>query len=80
MLRMEDLIEIVKPHNDKIVAEAKLAKAELKIARLEAILEELDDHFDDEVDVVDGPDGQPRPNDAMRWQQRIREVLGRSLF
>lgn len=50
--------------------------AQRKIARMTALLEELDEFFDDEVDVVDGNDGAPRPNDAMRWQQRIREVLG----
>jgi hypothetical protein len=50
-----------------------------KIARMTALLEELEEFFDDEVDIEDGENG-PRPNDAMRWQQRIREVLGKERF
>lgn len=42
------------------------------------LLEELEDHFDNLADVVDGDYGVPRPNEAMRWQQRIREALGKS--
>jgi hypothetical protein len=35
-------------------------------------LEYLERHFD----VVDGPDGQPRPNEAMRIATEIKYVLG----
>jgi hypothetical protein len=46
------------------------------IRHLRDILKELDDYFDDEVDIIDGESG-PLPNEAMHWQQRIREALGK---
>lgn len=61
---------------DGLIGEAA-AKALLKdVLSLRALLQELDDHFGDEVDINDNGG----PNDAMRWQQRIREVLGTSKF
>lgn len=39
------------------------------------ILEELEDHFDNLSDVVDGDYGVPRPNGAMQWVARIQEAL-----
>jgi hypothetical protein len=33
-LTMDDVLEIVKPHNDRIVAEARLSRAEAKLEEL----------------------------------------------
>jgi hypothetical protein len=41
-------------------------------ALLALCLEYLERHFD----VEDGPDGQPRPNEAMRIAPEIKYVLG----
>lgn len=64
---------------DDELALNKIAADERKIASMAVLLQELDDYFDDEVDIIDGESG-PLPNEAMHWQQRIREVLGTSKF
>ena len=43
--------------------------------RLKIVLEEVRELIDGYVDVVDGEDGQPRANKAMRAVQIIDEVL-----
>lgn len=48
------------------------------IARLMAALEECQEYFDDQSDVVDGDDGQPEPNRAMRMSMMIDEALGKA--
>ena len=52
-------------------------------AKLRAVLEAdrdlliwLADYFDGRADVIDGPDGEPRPNDAMRLLTSIRQRIG----
>jgi hypothetical protein len=44
---------------------------------MQAALEECLSYFEDREDVLDGTDGQPRPNEAMRLASTIREALGR---
>jgi hypothetical protein len=45
--------------------------------RAKELLSDLRDYFADCADVKDGPEGEQYPNDAMSWQQRIEEVIGR---
>ena len=44
-----------------------------RIARLESLLQECAEFLDNYIDVVDGPDGKPRPNPAMALFQLIEE-------
>jgi hypothetical protein len=53
--------------------DAKLAAARIK--ELTAALEEALEYFKDNYDVVDGPDGEQRPNKEMRLGQMIDEAL-----
>ena len=46
--------------------------------RMRTLLRELDAYFDDRADIMDGIDGEPMANEAMRWQMEIAEVLGKS--
>jgi hypothetical protein len=68
--------------DDKLIAGHidEALKAAKRLRPAIDLLEELEDHFDNEADVVDGDYGVPRPNEAMRWQQRIREAFGRGGF
>ena len=45
-------------------------------AQLRKALEACREWFDDRADVVDGPDGQPMPNEAMRMLAMVRLALG----
>jgi hypothetical protein len=51
---------------------------DLYIRILEAALEECQEYFDDESDVVDGDDGQPEPNREMYMSMMIDSVLGKN--
>lgn len=50
-------------------------QAELKCARLVRELDEVRNELEDDFDVVDGSDGQPRPNKAMRLANMIDEAI-----
>lgn len=63
MLTMEDMLAIVKPHNDKLIAEGR-------IAELVAVLREVEPFLDDQADADDG-----RPNDAMRLLIEVRAAI-----
>lgn len=41
---------------------------------LRALLDELEDYFDQRADVIDGDYGVPEPNDEMRMQTTVREL------
>jgi len=49
-----------------------------QIALLKAALEECQEYFDDNSDVVDGDDGQPSPNEEMYMSMMIDAVLGKN--
>jgi hypothetical protein len=48
-----------------------------RIAQLECLLEEIHEWLDDQLDVVDGDDGEPRPNQAMQFSTAIDLAMGR---
>jgi len=41
-------------------------------------LQECEEYFDDRMDVVDGPDSQPRPNPEMRMLEIVRAAMRRA--
>jgi hypothetical protein len=43
---------------------------------MQALLALCLEYLEDRSDVEDGPDGQPRPNEAMRLATEIKYVLG----
>jgi hypothetical protein len=43
---------------------------------MQALLALCLEYFEDRSDIEDGPDGQPRPNEAMRIATEIKYVLG----
>ena len=54
-----------------------LAQELKKGVRMQDMLEELLDYFQEEYDTVDDDNCQPMPNRAMKWGQAIEEALGR---
>lgn len=48
---------------------------ERQIEILLAALQECQEYFDDHSDVIDGDDGQPEPNRAMRMSIMIEGVM-----
>lgn len=55
----------------------RIASLEAKLALAVDALHDCLEFADGYVDVVDGPDGTQRPNDAMVLYSRIEEILGR---
>ena len=49
--------------------------AELKCARVVRELDEVRNELEDDFDTIDGDDGQPRPNKAMRLANKIDEAI-----
>lgn len=41
------------------------------------LLERVEEFLDGQVDVIDGPGGQPLPDEAMRLSADIKDVLSR---
>lgn len=74
---IDDILAIVKPHNDKLIAEAKSARLERENAKLRVALEQCEAYFDNRADVKDGSYGVPEPNAEMQMLSDIRETLGR---
>jgi altronate dehydratase len=73
--RLEDALRIA---CDTLDAYAKEMKAlRVRNERMQDMLEELLDYFQDEYDTVDDDNCQPMPNRAMKWGQAIEEALGR---
>lgn len=63
-------------HGDALVKVASDAhRAEQKMARLVRELEEVRNELEEDFDVVDGGDGQPLPNKAMRLANMIDEAI-----
>ena len=77
-MTFEDIVAITKPHNDKLIAEGKVAVLERKNAALRAALERCEEYFDNRSDVVDGDYGVPAPNAEMQILSEIRQALGAS--
>jgi hypothetical protein len=49
----------------------------IDVREIAALLDEMRDFLDTYIDVVDGDDGQPRPNRAMSLDAEIARVLTR---
>ena len=54
---------------------AALAMLDRKIARLIAAMENVCDELEEDFDTVDGSDGQPAPNKAMRLASELKEAI-----
>ena len=53
-------------------ADAKLIAA---LNDMVDLLQQLQEHFHGEADSMDGPHGEPVPNEAAKWLWRIDEAL-----
>src|SRR5690242_17741676 len=61
---------------DALVEVARAAhRAERKCARIVRELDEVRNELEEDFDVIDGSDGQPRPNKAMRLANMIDEAI-----
>jgi hypothetical protein len=77
---MNTLLEGIK---DKALAEARqytVDALQKKIAKLEAVLDEVEDFLEGQVDVVDGSYGEPAPNRAMSLMTEIQEARGKHAY
>lgn len=65
------------PHicGELTAAAEEIGKLRMNLTILRADLLECREHLDKEMDVVDGPDGQPAPNRAMQLVNMIDEAL-----
>jgi len=57
--------------------ESALHKAEHEHAKAVAVLRDCEEYLDQRADVLDGPDGHPRPDAAMSLLNEVRRLLGR---
>ena len=64
-----------------ISTEQELTMAHAEVARLKTLLIEvedflihLDDLLDDQLDIIDGDDGEPRPNRAMQLSTTSQDL------
>ena len=48
-----------------------------RVSQLECLLEEIHEFLDDQIDVVDGDYGEPKPNKAMNLSMAIDTAMGR---
>lgn len=77
-MTLDAITAIIKPHNDKLIAEGRANKLERENTKLRAALEQCEDYFDNRADVVDGSYGVPAPNREMSILSEIRQALGRA--
>lgn len=69
MASLEQLGQII----DKRLAEITQLKAKLR--RYRAAMDYVRDELEEDFDVVDGSDGQPAPNKAMRLAHELDEAI-----
>jgi hypothetical protein len=78
MTKLDEIEELERRFDEiecRILADVNKLVAERDALR--AALVEVADYLDDRADVIDGADGRPVANDAMRMLQTVNAALGR---